>query len=87
MRCEDDALATEAIALQNEVMTQASWTEASVYTTPRSVLGLELMWSGRLGEAREVFELELEEYERHAMYTLRQEVLCCLAELESRAGQ
>ena len=51
------------------------------------MLGLELMWSGRLGEAREVFELELEEYERHAMYTLRQEVLCCLAELESRAGR
>jgi DNA-binding CsgD family transcriptional regulator len=78
---------TEAIALQDQMMAHGSWTEASVYTTPRAVLGLELMWSGRLGEAREVFERELEEYERHAMYTLRQEVLCCLAELESRAGR
>jgi hypothetical protein len=50
---------TEAIALQDQMMAHGSWTEASVYTTPRSVLGLELMWSGRLGEAREVFEREL----------------------------
>jgi DNA-binding CsgD family transcriptional regulator len=77
----------EAIALQDQMMAHGSWTEASVYTTPRSMLGLELMWSGRLGEARETFQRELEEYERHAMYTVRQEVLCYLAELECRAGR
>ena len=77
----------EAIALQDRMMTQGSWTEASVYATPRSILGLELMWSGRLDEARHLFEEELAEYERHAMYTVRQEVLCYLAELECRAGR
>lgn len=77
----------EAIALQNRLMAQGSWTETSVYTTPRSILGLELMWSGRLDEARRLFEEELAEYERHAMYTVRQEVLCYLAELECRAGR
>src|SRR6185436_18446552 len=66
---------------------QGSWTEASVYTTPRSILGLQLMWSGRLDDARTLLEQELEEYERHAMYTVRQEVLCYLAELECRAGR
>jgi ATP/maltotriose-dependent transcriptional regulator MalT len=45
------------------------------------------MWSGRLGEAREIFQRELDDYERHAMYTVRQEVLCYLAELECRAGR
>ena len=77
----------EALALQDRMMAQGSWTEASVYTTPRSILGLELMWSGRLDEARQLFEEELAEYERHAMYTVRQEVLCYLAELECRAGR
>jgi DNA-binding CsgD family transcriptional regulator len=77
----------EAIALQDRMMAQGSWTEASVYTTPRSILGLELMWSGRLDEARQLFEEELAGYERHAMYTVRQEVLCYLAELECRAGR
>ena len=54
---------------------------------PAIDLGLELMWSGRLDEARQLFEEELAEYERHAMYTVRQEVLCYLAELECRAGR
>jgi DNA-binding CsgD family transcriptional regulator len=78
---------TEAIALQDRMMAQGSWTEASVYTTPRSILGLQVMWSGRLDEAREIFHHELAEYERRAMYTVRQEVLCYLAELECRAGR
>jgi DNA-binding CsgD family transcriptional regulator len=81
-----DALSSEAIELQDEVMTEASWTEGSVYTTPRSILGLQLMWSLRLDDARAIFEQELAEYERHAMYTVKQEVLCYLAELECRAG-
>src|SRR3990172_11263684 len=68
-------------------MTEGSWTEGSVYTTPRLILGLELMWSGRLDEARDAFERELAEYEEHGMYTVRQEVLCYLAELECRAGR
>ena len=68
-------------------MEEGSWTEASVYTTPRSVIGLQQMWAGQLDEARTTFEHELAEYERHAMFTVRQEVLCYLAELECRAGQ
>ena len=42
---------------------------------------------GRLTEARAMFEQELALYEQHAMFALRQEVLCYLAELESRAGR
>ena len=82
-----EALMSEAIALQDVAMTEGSWTEGSVYTTPRLILGLELMWSGRLDEARDAFERELAEYEEHGMYTVRQEVLCYLAELECRAGR
>jgi DNA-binding CsgD family transcriptional regulator len=48
---------------------------------------MELMWSGRLAEARALFERELAVYEEHAMYALRQEVLCYLAEVECRAGR
>jgi DNA-binding CsgD family transcriptional regulator len=83
----DERLMQEALDLQDAMMREASWTEASVYTTPRSILGLQRMWAGRLDEARSIFEHELAEYERHAMYTVRQEVLCYLAELECRAGQ
>ena len=79
-------LMSQALELQDRML-QGSWTEAAVYTTPRSILGLELMWAGRLDEARALFEQELAEYERHAMYTVRQEVLCYLAELECRAGR
>ena len=82
-----DQLMAEALELQDLVMRAASWTEGSVYTTPRSMLGLQLMWAGRLDEAREVLQHELAEYDRLAMYTVRQEVLCYLAELECRAGR
>jgi DNA-binding CsgD family transcriptional regulator len=78
---------SEAIALQDVAMTGGSWTEGSVYTTPRSILGLALMWTGRLDDARDVLERELAEYELRGMYTVRQEVLCYLAELECRAGR
>jgi DNA-binding CsgD family transcriptional regulator len=83
----DPALMARAIDLQDLSMEQASWTETAVYTTPRSIQGLEHMWSGQLADARAVFERELAVYEQHAMYTLRQEVLCYLAELECRAGR
>ena len=83
----DPGLMVEALALQDVVLARSSWTEGSVYTTPRSILGLELMWSGRLDEAREILEHELDLFEQHAMYTVRQEVLCYLAELECRAGR
>jgi hypothetical protein len=33
-------------------MEAASWTDVSVYTTPRSILGLQQMWSGDLEAAR-----------------------------------
>ncbi len=78
---------SQALELQDVGMEGGSWTEASVYTTPRSVIGLQQMWAGRLDEARATFEHELAEYERHAMFTVRQEVLCYLAELECRAGR
>jgi len=78
---------TEAVELQDQMMAHGSWTEASVYTTPRSIVGLQLMWSGRIEDARAIFLEELAEYEKHAMYTVRQEVLCYLAELECRAGR
>ncbi len=78
---------TEALELQDAMMVEGSWTEGSVYTTPRSIIGLQLMWSGHLDEARAAFEQELAEYEKHGMYTVRQEVLCYLAELECRAGR
>ena len=82
----DDGLLAQAIELQDDAVAEVSWTTASVFTTPRTVLGLCLTWSLRLDEARVVFELELAEYERHAMYIVRDEVLCYLAELECRAG-
>jgi ATP/maltotriose-dependent transcriptional regulator MalT len=83
----DHAALSDAIALQDVAMSEGSWTEGSVYTTPRSILGLALMWAGRLDEARDVLVQELGEYERRGMYTVRQEVLCYLAELECRAGR
>ncbi len=83
----DHAVLSEAIALQDVAMAGGSWTEGSVYTTPRSIFGLALMWMGRLDEARDVFARELAEYEQRGMYTVRQEVLCYLAELECRAGR
>jgi DNA-binding CsgD family transcriptional regulator len=83
----DSAMSSEAIRLQDVAMQDASWTESSVYTTPRSIRALELMWSGRLDDAREILEHELETYDRNAMFTVRQEVLCYLAELECRAGR
>ena len=78
---------SEALELQDVGMGAGSWTEASVYTTPRSILGLQTMWAGDLDSARALFERELAEYESHSMYTVRQEVLCYLAELECRAGR
>jgi DNA-binding CsgD family transcriptional regulator/tetratricopeptide (TPR) repeat protein len=83
----DPAMMTLAVELQDAAMERSSWTEASVYTTPRAILGLQQMWSGALGAARATLEHELAEYERLGMYTVRQEVLCYLAELECRAGR
>jgi DNA-binding CsgD family transcriptional regulator len=82
-----DQAMTDAIASQDEAMEASSWTDVSVYTTPRSILGLQQMWAGDLEAARSTLEHELAEYERLGMYTLRQEVLCYLAELGCRAGR
>ena len=79
-------LLSEAVELQDVTMETGSWTEGSVYTTPRSMLGLKLTWSGRLDEARRVLEHELAEYDKHAMYTVSHEALCYLSEAESRSG-
>jgi len=83
----DPAALTEAVDLQAIAMSAGSWTEGSVYTPPGAVLGLELMWTGRLDDARDVLERELAQYELRGMYIVRQEVLCYLAELECRAGR
>ena len=40
-------------------ISKGSWTEGSVYTPPGLMLGLELMWMGRLDEARDILEAEL----------------------------
>jgi hypothetical protein len=82
-----EPMMSEALELQDVAMATGSWTEASVFTTPRTMLGLELMWPGRLDEARRVFERELNEHEKHGAYTAMQEVLCYLSEVESRAGR
>jgi len=82
----DGGLLMQAIDLQDEALSEVSWTSGSVYTTPRTMLGMKLMWSLRLDEARAIFEQELAEFERHAMYIVRQEVLAYLTELECRAG-
>ena len=50
---------SEAVALQGIAMSTGSWTQGSVYTPPGLILGLELMWMGRLDEARDVLEGEL----------------------------
>jgi DNA-binding CsgD family transcriptional regulator len=76
-----------AVDLQDRAMSSASWTEAGVFTPPRSTLGLELMWSGRLDAARQVLTEELAGYEEHGVFTSTQEVLCYLSEVESRAGR
>lgn len=85
-RPTQDAM-SEAVRLQDLWMREGSWTEASVYTTPRTCLGLQRMYAGELDAARAAFEHELAEYAKHAAYTVRQEVLCYLAELECRAGR
>ena len=82
----DDEMLTAAIALQDEALEEVSWTTAAVFTPPRTVLGLQQMWSMRLDEARAIFEQELAEFERHAMYVARGEVHHYLTELECRAG-
>jgi DNA-binding CsgD family transcriptional regulator len=81
-----ESLISEAIELE-EAMAAGSWTEESVFTAPRTTLGLQLMWSGRLEEARKMFEQQLAEYERDGAYTALQEVLCYLSEVETRAGR
>jgi DNA-binding CsgD family transcriptional regulator len=80
-------LTARALDLQDVAMEGASWTEGSVYTTPRTIFGLELLWSGRLTEARALFEQEVTAYEERAMYAVRQEVLCYLADVECRTGR
>ena len=85
-RPADDAM-SQALDLQDIGMHEGSWTEASVYTTPRSVIRPPADVGGTARRGQDDVEHELAEYERHAMFTVRQEVLCYLAELECRAGR
>ena len=82
-----ELMTSEAIELQDAAMATTSWTEASVFTAPRTTLGLELMWSGRLDEARELLEHELAECEKNGVYTAIQEIMCYLSEVETRVGR
>ena len=82
-----ELMMSEAIELQDAAMATTSWTKAGVFTAPRTTMGLELMWSGRLDEARELLEREMAEYEKHGVYTAIQEVMCYLSEVETRAGR
>ncbi len=84
---DSEPLMAEAIELEDVMLAQGSWTEGSVYTLPRSIQSLELMWAGSLDQARLILEAELAEFEKRGLYTVRQELLCYLAELECRAGR
>jgi DNA-binding CsgD family transcriptional regulator len=81
------SLIAEAVELEDVMLADGTWTEGSVYTLPRSILSLQLMWAGRLDEARSLLEAELAAFEERGLYTVRQEPLCYLAELECRAGR
>jgi len=82
----DDEMLAAAVALQDEALAEVSWTTAAVFTTPRTVLGLQQMWSMRLDDARTIFEQEVGAFERLAMHVARAEVHHYLTEVECRAG-
>src|SRR4029078_3445176 len=77
----------QPVALQAIALSAGSWTEGSVYTPPGAVLGLELMWTGRVDDARDALERARAHDERRGMYSAGREALCPLGERECRAGR
>jgi DNA-binding CsgD family transcriptional regulator len=84
-RPADDSM-SEALRWQEQAMTEASASEAAAYTPASANYGLQLLWAGRLDEARELLQRELALFEARGRYLVRDEFLCYLAEVECRAG-
>jgi DNA-binding CsgD family transcriptional regulator len=76
----------EAVRSQDLGELQHPGVQATVYTAARTCYGLQLLWAGRLDDAREVLLKEMSDYERRGRYVVRDELHCYLAELECRAG-
>jgi DNA-binding CsgD family transcriptional regulator len=76
----------EALRLHDLAMTEARGSRETGYTPSRACYGLQLLWAGRLDEARDVLQQELTWFEDRGWYLVRDEVLTYLAEIECRAG-
>jgi DNA-binding CsgD family transcriptional regulator len=76
----------EAVRLENAAIQEAPGSQTTVFTASRTCHGLQLLWAGELGAARQVLNQELAEYERLGRYVVRGELLTYLAEVECRAG-
>jgi DNA-binding CsgD family transcriptional regulator len=79
-------LMAEAVQLEDVAMREDPGSLTAVFTASRTCHGLQLLWAGQLGAAREVLHQELTEYERLGRYVARVELLTYLAEVECRAG-
>ena len=76
----------EAVRTQDLGALRHPGTQATIYTAARTCYGLQLLWAGRLDDARKVLLEEMSEYERRGRYVVRDELHCYLAEVECRAG-
>jgi DNA-binding CsgD family transcriptional regulator len=76
----------EAVRSQDLGALQHPGIQATIYTAARTCYGLQLLWAGRLADAREILLKEMSEYERRGRYVVRDELHCYLAEVECRAG-
>ncbi len=61
--------------------------DLSPYTPPADVMGLILMWSGELEEARSILQQEIADYDDRSRLVIRAEALGYLSEIASRAGR
>ncbi|HEV2950951.1 MAG TPA: LuxR C-terminal-related transcriptional regulator, partial [Actinomycetota bacterium] len=81
-----DDITTEAVRLQEQAMAGVSASEAAAYTPASANYGLQLLWAGRLDEARDLLQRELALFAERGRYLVRDEFLSYLAEVECRAG-
>jgi DNA-binding CsgD family transcriptional regulator len=81
-----DEFITEAERLQDLKLLSRPEAEPTMFSGPRACHGLQLLWAGELDASRRILQEELAEYEKRGRYVVRDELLCYLAELESRAG-
>ncbi len=84
-RPADDSM-SEALGWQEQAMAEVSASEAAAYTPASANYGLQLLWAGRLDEARDLLQRELALFEARGRYLVRDEFLSYLAEVECRAG-